>query len=121
MKDNVLIRPATIDDVLRFYKEPFQQTIRAWAVEYEGEVVCIAGVTHINPRVLLAFSNIADGVSVPKITVWRTALHLFENIKSIGLPVIADPDGNIPGAQRFLERLGFEPTKEGLYRYDKNT
>lgn len=118
MNDDITIRPATSDDILLFNKEPFQQTVRAWVVEYKGDTACIAGVARIDARTLLAFSHLAEGVKVPDITVWRTALRLFGKIKNIGLPVIADPDKNIPGAPRFLERLGFYPIEGGLFRYE---
>lgn len=118
MSDEPVIRPAMAGDLPHFFEAPPQQTIRAWVVDYKGKPACLAGVCRLNRYTVLAFSEIAPGVDAPKLTVWRTALKLFEHIKNTGLDVIADPDCNIEGAARFLKRLGFHEVGEGLYKWE---
>lgn len=115
---DVVIRPATIEDYSAFYPhDPLTDTIRAWAVDYHGKLACIAGVIRVNPYDLLAFSDIMPGIEAPKATVWKTARQLFENIKGLGLDIIADPDCNIGRAPVFLRRLGFHEINGGLYKW----
>ncbi len=120
MMDKIIIRSATADDIKAFHGRAYPLTLRAWAVEYEGETVCLAGAVNTGHGSVVAFSSMKE-IAVPKITVWRTALKLFEKIKSLGLPVIADTRHNpeyINNSPAFLERLGFYEIKEGVFRYD---
>ncbi len=115
----VIIRPLNMRDIKEFYpdKKP-ERAVRGWAAEYDGRLACIAGVTRVNPYDLLAFSDVMQGIQAPRLTVWRTAVKLFGNIKSLGLDVIADPNCNIGRAPEFLKRLGFYEINGGLYKWE---
>ncbi len=116
---NPVIRPATKEDIEEFLG-PIDQTVRAWVVEYKGGKVALAGTVRISPFASLAFSNIRE-TDAPKITVYRTALKLFEKIKTTGSVIIADPNENEPaiakGAPAFLKSLGFHEI-DGVFRWD---
>lgn len=113
------IRPATQADIEDFIG-PLDQTVRAWVVEYKGEKVALAGTVRISPFASLAFSHIRE-TDAPKITIYRTAVKLFEKIKTTGSVIIADPNENEPaiasGAPAFLKSLGFHEI-DGVYRWD---
>ena len=119
MNNKVVIRPATKDDIEEFIGH-IDQTVRAWVVEYKGKKVALAGTVRISPFASLAFSHLRE-TDAPKITIYRTALKLFEKIKTTGTVILADPNENIPeiakGAPAFLKSLGFQDM-DGVYRWD---
>lgn len=120
-KDNPVIRPATPADIIDFYGMELPVTVRAWAVDYKGETVCLAGVTIHRNMPALAFSELRDH-DAPPITVYRTAIKLMEKIKTLRMKVIADPANNplaiACNAPRFLRALGFTEQEGGLYIWD---
>lgn len=112
----IQIRNATMSDVETFHKmqeaDPehshthiLENTIRAWAVEKDGELACIAGIIY-GKDYFEAFSDIAPNLVAPKRTIWKYAKILAENIKATKLPVIAFCREN-PDSGKFLESLGF--------------
>lgn len=106
-KSNIEIRPSTMADIEAFNKGPAERTARAFSVFRDGELVAIAGVT-IEPSRIVAFSDIKEGVSAPKTTVWRTAKELLKRIQGFNLPIVAISSQNINNSDRFLECLGFQ-------------
>lgn len=105
-KDKVLIRGATKADIEMFYEGKLTKTVRAWVAELDGEVVAVVGVIR-EPTVMVAFSSVKKGLEVGKMTIWKTALRFWDNIKALGYPVRAIAHPEIPGSAAFLERLGF--------------
>lgn len=91
---------------------------RAWAVDHDGEVSAIAGV-HLTPGGVLIFSDLKDGLDVPKLTIWRATLEVFEKIKNLKMPMFAVCTGEFMNSGPFLERLGFEShgVMEGMEVY----
>lgn len=67
MSDKAVIRAATIEDIRHFTNEPLSKTIRAWAVNYDGILACVAGAQRQGPRNMVAFSYIAEDVEKPRI------------------------------------------------------
>lgn len=102
-----MIRAATKQDVDSFYGGTMGHTMRAWAVDLDGELVAIAGVIR-QPLVMIAFSSMKQGLDVGKLTIWKTALQLWGHIMALGYPVRAIAHPDIPGSGAFLERLGFD-------------
>lgn len=100
------IRPTTQADIVAFSGHRSQKTIRAFTVLLDGEVTCIAGVT-IEPDGVMAFSDLREGLQVPKMTIYRYAKQLADLIRGWGLPAAAVADPNRPNSDRFLERMGF--------------
>jgi hypothetical protein len=96
------IKPATLVDIESFYGRRPDRTVKAFSVYRDGELVAIAGVTLERERIV-AFSDIKEGVTAPKITIWRTAKETVKHIAKLNLPAIA-----ITGSGKFLESLGFK-------------
>lgn len=112
MPDEPLIRAATRRDILDFYGTRLPGTVTAWVAEYKGESACLAGIYRTRGSIAIAFCELRD-TGAPKLLIYKTALKMFEKIKSAGEPMLATPEN-----PRFLEKLGFRPTKEGLYKWD---
>lgn len=112
----ITIRNATKDDVKAFHemqesdpahnhKHTLENSIRAWVVEVDGKLACIAGVVY-GKNYIEAFSDMAPDLNVPKRTIWRYGKILAGYIKDLGLPVIALCREN-PDSSKFLESVGF--------------
>ena len=78
---NYVIRTATREDILDVYGK-MNFPCRAWAVDYFGATVAVAGVS-FQSNCAVTFSAIVDGVNIPKITIYRCALDLMNKIKSL--------------------------------------
>lgn len=110
------IRPITSDDVLAFWGRFPDQTIRGYAVDYEGELACIAGVT-VERRYAVVFSEIKEGINAPKVIIWRATNEIINKLKQLHITLVAVASADIPGSDKFLERLGF--TYAGEYDGEK--
>lgn len=80
------IRPATKDDIISLYGKEIMFPCRAWAVDYNGAVACVAGV-YFQPNQAVSFSAMAD-VDAPKRKIFRAAMEMMDKIKSLNLPSI---------------------------------
>lgn len=96
------IRPAKPDDFSAVCNRRADKTVKAFTVIRNGEPVAIAGVT-IEKDKFVAFSDIKNGVTAPRMTIWRVARKLADHIKELKLPAFA-----ITNSGKFLESLGFE-------------
>lgn len=104
----ITLTPVTAAELRAFYGELPRFTIRGVAIRQDGELVAIAGVTR-GPYGWAAFSDIQDGVKVPKMTVWRVARAVLHWLTPTPGNVLALASRGWPNAERFLERLGFRP------------
>lgn len=104
---DVEIRVATAADVREFYPDGPPRTVHAWLASYKGKPACLAGVI-LDRNGAVAFSDLKSGIIAPKITIWKTAVTLLKLIQGLQLPVITGVEGK---RSKFLERLGFEPTR----------
>ena len=107
------IRPTIQSDFLEVCDRINDKTVKAFTVLNNGAPVAIAGVTIENGR-FIAFSEIKEGVSGPKISIWKVAKQLAHHIKEFNLPAVTAPDSN----SRFLQSIGLEclNDKEKIYR-----
>ncbi len=78
------------------------QTVKAFTVVRNGEPVAIAGVT-IKDGECIAFSDIKEGVTAPRMTVWKAAKELADRIHGLNLPAYATT-----AKWKFLASLGCE-------------
>lgn len=111
------LRPLTKEDIEIFHEHaetnniphinPYARTIRGWAIEEHGRLVCIAGVT-IGDDYVEAFSDIMPGIQSSKRTIWKYAKMLADNIKALGLDPIAVAKADWPNSGKFLESVGFK-------------
>lgn len=96
------IRPAIASDFEAVCKQKPHVSVRAFTVLREGEPVAIAGIT-LEPSKFIAFSDIKEGTTAPKMTIWKIAKKLTELIRQLGLPAIASTKNG-----KFLESVGFK-------------
>jgi len=108
MTNDVKIRPADYSDIASLYPElvSVPYSLRAWAVELNGETVALAGfiLQPINP---IVFSMVKSGLDVPKRLFMRTALEMLEILRDTGLPLSAIRDTTFSNSDKFLRFLGF--------------
>ena len=110
--DNIVIRPLTEADILDFYKACLPKPCRGWAIDYNGYLVAIVGVTIGD--VMLAWSDIRKGVRIPPRVIWETAQILMGKISDLRYPMIyAVAKKEIKTAPAFLRRLGWVHTESG--------
>ena len=115
------IRPATIDDIKKFYgmdKLPFSAQCLAFFLD--GELSGLGGVRFGNGY-SIAFSDIRPDIRVSKMTIYRCALEIMKMVDAIKTPVVAIKNENLKSAKRLLESLGFvyeRSDEEGdIYKY----
>lgn len=108
----VTYSPITREDIEHFRGDTCNgQTVRGLAFFVDGELSGIGGVQYSKDGIL-AFSEIKEGVTVSKATVWRCTKLVMEMIDKRKLPVCAISDPDHKTAPSFLERLGFLPVKD---------
>lgn len=114
-----VIRPATREDVLRFFKGWGALTVQAVVGVVRGHVVGIGGLAHIEGQ-LWAFSAFAPSARRYKISIVRAAAKVIADAKARGVKYIyAQADPKEPGAVRWMSSLGFRPTHQpGIYRWE---
>lgn len=107
MNKNVLIKPSNQKEIDNFFPT-MPHSCKAWSAYYKNDLACIAGVAFTN-NIMLAFCQINFELDIPKMTIWRNALLLWENIKGLGIsPLYAVADKSLWNAPQFLSRLGFK-------------
>lgn len=102
IKPDITITPVTSADILEFYGAPSERTLRALAIRRDGVLVAIAGVAVECGR-NVAFSDVKEGVTAPKKTIWRVAKEIMKYISAIKSPTIAITKSS----EKFIQRLGF--------------
>lgn len=104
------VRLATRKDFLDFYGRLPPQTTRAKVWEVDGEPVAIVGWT-IATGVPMVYSDVVEGLEVPKMTIWREAKKIMQEIPDS----VCYSKGN---SGEFLKRLGWTETEiEGMYEW----
>lgn len=105
MHPDVVIRRATAEDIGAFYGQAIRPSVKAWVALWKGEVACIAGIA-FEENGEVAFSDVKPSIDAPKITIWRTAKALLEEMKAKGLPLIVPLDRRRDKTEKFLMSLG---------------
>lgn len=101
-----VVRPATADDIRKLYQRDAPRTVRAFAVDWHGELAAIAGVT-IQRDVCTFFSDIRPDIDPPAMAIWRASVEIVNRIQAMKLPCIAIANPELPTSSAYLERLGF--------------
>lgn len=104
----VTLRPALQKDVVKFYGEPFKETIKGLsAVGDTGEVIGLAAVVHSKP--LQAFSDITTELKQSPRDIVR-AIHKFRSIlNSYGdREIFAIASEKEKTSENFLRHVGFD-------------
>lgn len=104
-----VVRPATADDIARFYDKPPGRSVRAWVAEFDGQVIGLGGLFY-GPRSVCLFSEMTPELRRHKRFIVDAAVALVALGKRVNATVIADP--RIDGSERFLTWLGLVPLME---------
>jgi hypothetical protein len=100
------IRPATIEDIETVVGKRPPYSTRAWAVDIDDKVVCVSGV-QFTPYNHIVFSDIIEYADIPKMTVWRATLDVWQKIRELDKDLVAYCTGEFLNSGPYLERLGF--------------
>ena len=103
MDDRVKIRPIERRDILAFFPSGLRDTCVGWAVDLDGQLACIAGVSRTR-SLMVAFSRMRPDLEVSRHMIWRYAKVLDYLIK--GLPY--NEIWALTAKGRFLQALGWE-------------
>jgi hypothetical protein len=109
----IVIRPATAEDIAALAvrlgaPEGGVPTASAWVGEKDGVIVGIGGIAFRRGN-WFAFIDVADEARPHKMTIMRSAIRFLEAMRSAGIRYIhAEVSPAEPGAQAWLESLGFE-------------
>jgi hypothetical protein len=99
---NVELKPITVSDYVHFFKEHPKRTIRGYSFFLNGEMVAVFGAI-LEKEGTMLFSDMKDGIDVPKITIYRWSKKALELIDDMKQPLYA----TTLHAGKFLDRLGF--------------
>lgn len=117
-----IIRPATREDIARFFKGKYPFTSNAIVGVVRGRVIGIGGVGYVpttEGRRLVAFCDLKPSARRYKVTLVKAAAQIIETAKANGAKYIyAEADPKEPGAVRWITSLGFKPTALArIYRW----
>jgi hypothetical protein len=108
------LRPASAEDLRRYAgcDLPADWAIDGWAIGYAaeraGEIVALGLVTR--DIYLRAWAWFNSRERLPALMMHRKAKAMLAILREVGEPVIyAGCDYSIPGAEKWLQRLGFVP------------
>ena len=104
----ITTRPATIEDVRRFYPE-HSCSFRAWVAEMDGVPEGIIGLALSRPLACM-FSTFNEALRphLKCVTVLRIIKQAERAVKESRVPVIALAESDEPTAPGILTRLGFK-------------
>lgn len=106
-KTRLNLRPATRADIRAVEGMNPPMSVRAWAVDYHGEVAAVGGYG-MTSMGMLAFSKIIK--PMPKVAIYRL---MKEAMARMPKNLVCQAD---PGSGPFLEKLGWVPAEqEGVY------
>jgi RimJ/RimL family protein N-acetyltransferase len=118
MKDRVVFRQATAEDIAAFSSMANKPTIRAISMSKAegGEVLGIAGVAYHEGR-WFGFCDMKDEARKYKVHIARAAIRFMADLRRQGVRYIyADSDPNEKTSLRWLTSLGFKPDPiSGVY------
>ena len=106
------IVPATSYILREFYGE--HRTCRAFALIEDGTVYAVWGF-YVQNNHAVVFSDIHIERKKYAKTIVKEAKKLLRLAKAKNLPLYAKADSCVKESKRFLDYLGFEQVKEGLY------
>ena len=108
----VTISPATPHDFLELAGTLPPYRCIAWAARHEGKVIGIGGVQLMPNGARYAFVDMKDEARKFRKTLHKTGLQFLASLPP-GSPIVATTRTNVPRADEWLLRLGFEKHGEG--------
>lgn len=115
----VALRPTIASDLPHVIGEPLPFRIRAITAHIGDQVLGVGGLGYLPNGIVGAFVAMnAEGRKYPT-AIHRAGLAAMRMIRASGEQrVVAIADEFVPGASRWLERLGFRPVAvDGLTAY----
>jgi hypothetical protein len=115
----VTIRPATRDDLEKYYRtKKIQYTQTAFVGVVRGRLVGCGGVAYAEGRVI-AFCDLKPSARRYKMSIVRAAYKVIKHVQETGVKIMyAEANPDEPGAERWLTSLGFEQTTvRGIYSW----
>jgi RimJ/RimL family protein N-acetyltransferase len=113
-----MIRVATDEDFLAFYRQPVPDDIDDWlALLYEehGRIIAIGGIRRNEHGAACGFVDRRGPIS--SFTLHRGAKRLLRALKQVGEPAVyALCDDSNTRAAAWLRRLGFKPVNDELWQ-----
>jgi N-acetylglutamate synthase-like GNAT family acetyltransferase len=106
------IRPTTKADCDAFYNKAPPYRIKAHTGLWNGEIVAIGGLGFEPGGKVVAFADLKEISRQVQggLVLHRMARRIIADAKAAGIRrLVAQMDENIPAAERWLKRLGFEP------------
>ena len=102
---HLVIRPGTREDITTIYGDVKIPSLWAWAVDWKGELACVAAVMlGVVPTVVM---RMADGARVPPSAIFRGAKAVMQLIGVRYPEVYALCDPRQQSSVKFLHKLGF--------------
>ena len=102
----MMIRPTTAADIEEFAGGQLSDTIRAYSIEHEGEVLAMAGIRHSPTKT--CFGDIKPEIKKSPRMLVRLARKVTGLMELYDEPVYAIADEDEPTAVNFLLHAGFE-------------
>jgi len=103
----MLLRPATLDDLIALQGKAPECTMRAHVAEIDGQPLAVGGVYYTNGATY-AFSVLSDEMRLHRKSIMRAARYAMEKIAELPGPIYALCSRDEETAPQFLARLGFE-------------
>lgn len=113
----MIIRPATERDVVDMVGQTFPESMRAFVLEDQGELLAMGGVRHCVPHT--CFGDIRPGINRSPTAIVRLAKKVISLLDSYNTPVFAIADANEPTAEKFLKYLGFQHVSGEVFVWPK--
>lgn len=107
---------ADADLIRQFYGAPLPRTVKAYAAVKDGRPLAISG-TYMDCDRTILFADISDEMRQYKKTGVALGKRVMQMIRTGGKRVIAKADENVGQSARFLEYLGFQHVKDGVYTW----
>ena len=107
-----IIRPASSDDLERFYQKSPPVSVRAWVADLGGEILAVAGVTMAG----IYFSDMRPEMHRYRKAIVRGAATMLREAGVHRGIALADED--LPSAPRTLAHFGFVAGEDGRWKRD---
>jgi RimJ/RimL family protein N-acetyltransferase len=111
------VRRTIASDFDKVITIPLPYRVRAWTGLVDGEVIAVGGIAYMADGTHGVFMLADDRARSFPVTMHKTALTVLREARDLGikrLVTIAEP--GVEAAERWLERLGFEPIMVGKDR-----
>ncbi len=79
-------------------------------VDETGRVLGLGAIVHQDGHCIATFHAEEGEAERHKLTLLKASRRFLAAAKALGIRVVAQCDGSVPGSRTFMEHLGFRPT-----------